>query len=51
VITDAGGVPLLGECTPANVRDEAPFVAMLDALPPVRQPKSYDQKLWTVTAQ
>jgi len=39
VITDAGGVPLLVECTPANVRDEVPFVAMLDALPPVRQPK------------
>jgi transposase len=29
-------VPLLVECTPANVRDDAPFVAMLDALPPVK---------------
>jgi len=39
VIADAAGVPLLVECTPANVRDDAPFVAMLDALPPVRGPR------------
>lgn len=36
LITDAHGVPLLVECTPANVRDDVPFVAMLDALPPVK---------------
>jgi transposase len=39
VICDPAGVPLLVECTPANVRDEAPFLAMLDALPPVKRPK------------
>lgn len=38
MITDAGGVPLLLECTPANVRDDVPFVGMLDALPPVKMP-------------
>ena len=38
MITDAAGVPLLLECTPANVRDDAPFLAMLDALPPVKTP-------------
>lgn len=30
------GVPLLLVCTPANVRDDVPFVEMLDALPPVK---------------
>jgi len=29
-------VPLLVECTPANVRDDTPFLSMLDALPPVK---------------
>ncbi len=37
VVADAAaGVPLLVTCTPANVRDEAPFLAMPDDLPPVR---------------
>jgi len=36
VVTDAAGVPLIVACTPANVRDDVPFVALLDALPPVR---------------
>ena len=38
LITDAQGVPLLIECTPANVRDDVPFVGMLDAMPPVKMP-------------
>lgn len=38
MITDAHGVPLLIECTPANVRDDVPFVGMLDAMPPVKMP-------------
>jgi transposase len=36
VIADADGLPLLVECTPANIRDDTVFVAMLDSLPPVR---------------
>jgi transposase len=36
VITDAGGLPLLVHCTPANVRDDAPFLEMLDSMPPVK---------------
>ncbi len=31
-------MPLLIECTPANVRDDVPFLAMLDTLPPVKMP-------------
>lgn len=38
LITDAEGIPLLIECTPANVRDDVPFVAMLDLMPPVKMP-------------
>jgi DDE family transposase len=38
VVTDAGGLPLLVVTTPANVRDEVPLTAMLDALPAVRTP-------------
>jgi transposase len=38
LITDAQGVPLLIECTPANVRDDVPFLGMLDAMPPVKGP-------------
>jgi transposase len=36
VIGEAQGIPLLVECTPANVRDDTVFVAMLDSLPPVK---------------
>jgi len=32
------GVPLLVVCTPANVRDDVPFLAMLDMMPPVKGP-------------
>ena len=32
------GVPLLALCTPANVRDDVPFLSMLDTLPPVKGP-------------
>lgn len=38
LITDAQGVPLLIECTPANVRDDVPFLGMLDTMPPVKMP-------------
>ena len=38
VITDAGGLPLLMQCTPANVRDDSPFLEMLDSMPPVKHP-------------
>jgi len=38
IITDAAGVPLLLECTPANVRDDVPFLNMLDSLPPIKFP-------------
>lgn len=40
VIADADGLPLLVECTPANIRDDTVFVAMLDSLPPVKMPGS-----------
>ena len=33
-------MPLLVECTPANVRDDTPFLSMLDALPPVKTAKA-----------
>lgn len=36
LIVDAAGVPLLVLCTPANVRDDTPFLSMLDAMPPVK---------------
>ena len=38
IITDACGVPLLIECTPANIRDDVPFLAMLDSTPAVKMP-------------
>jgi transposase len=38
IFIDAAGVPMLIQCTPANVRDDVPFIAMLDSLPPVRKP-------------
>jgi transposase len=38
IIIDADGVPLLVACTPANVRDEVPFLPMLDSMPPVKMP-------------
>lgn len=38
MITTAVGIPLLVHCTPANVRDDVPFIAMLDSLPPVKMP-------------
>jgi hypothetical protein len=31
-------VPLLVVCTPANVRDDVPFLSMLDMMPPVKGP-------------
>lgn len=39
VITDAQGIPLLLQCTPANVRDDVPFLSMLDSMPPVKMPR------------
>lgn len=33
-------MPLLLECTPANVRDDTPFLSMLDMLPPVKTAKA-----------
>jgi transposase len=36
VITDVHGIPLLMHCTPANVRDDVPFLEMLDSMPPVK---------------
>jgi transposase len=38
VVADANGVPLLVVTTPANVRDDTPFLDMLDSLPPVKMP-------------
>jgi hypothetical protein len=32
------GIPLIVVCTPANVRDDTPFLSMLDCLPPVKGP-------------
>lgn len=36
IITDPDGTPLIMQCTPANVRDDVPFVMMLDSLPAVK---------------
>jgi transposase len=36
LITETSGIPLIIQCTPANVRDDVPFLALLDSLPPVR---------------
>jgi transposase len=38
IITDSQGVPLLVHCTPANVRDDTPFIKMLDSMPSVKMP-------------
>jgi transposase len=38
IITDACGIPLIVVCTPGNVRDDTPFIAMLDTMPPVKMP-------------
>jgi transposase len=38
IISDAHGLPLLVNTTPANIRDEVPFIEMLDMLPPIRMP-------------
>ena len=35
IITDPSGIPLIVQCTPANIRDDIPFLAMLDSTPPV----------------
>jgi hypothetical protein len=45
LITEAGGLPLLVTTTPANVRDEMPFIAMLDTLPPIRMPSGRSRYL------
>src|SRR3954453_2839758 len=36
VITDAGGVPLVAETTPANAPHCTPMTGLVDAIPPVR---------------
>lgn len=38
IITESHGTPLIVVCTPANVRDDTPFLAMLDSTPPVKMP-------------
>jgi transposase len=38
VLTDAGGVPLVVQTTPANVNDEQQLPALLDARPAVQGP-------------
>jgi transposase len=38
IITTGSGLPLLVTCTPANIRDDVPFLAMLDTMPPVKMP-------------
>jgi transposase len=37
IITTGSGIPLLVTCTPANVRDDVPFLSMLDTMPPVKR--------------
>jgi transposase len=39
VLTDAGGVPLVVQTTPANVNDEQQLPALLDARPAVQGPR------------
>ena len=39
MISDAAGTPLLIHTTPANVRDEAPVLEMIQSLPAVKQPR------------
>jgi hypothetical protein len=45
LITEAGGLPLLLAITPANVRDEMPFIEMLDTLPPIKMPSGRSRYL------
>jgi Transposase DDE domain len=45
LITEAGGLPLLLAITPANVRDEMPFIEMLDTLPPIKMPSGRNRYL------
>ena len=39
MLTDAEGVPLVVQTTPANVNDETQLPALLDAMPAVRGPR------------
>ena len=39
MISDAKGLPLLVQTTPANVRDEQPLLKMVEALPPIQGPR------------
>jgi hypothetical protein len=41
MLDDANGTPLLIATTPANIRDEVPFIGMLDDLPAVSQPNGH----------
>lgn len=45
IIGEAGGIPLTVQTTAANVRDEVPFVDMLDSLPPVKMPSGRSRYL------
>ena len=38
MLTDAGGVPLVVQTTPANVPDQDQLIPMLEAMPPVQGP-------------
>lgn len=38
MIGDANGIPLVVHTTPANVPDHVPLQAMVESMPPVRQP-------------
>ena len=39
VLTDAQGIPLAVQITPANVHDSRPALPLLDALPPIQGPR------------
>lgn len=39
MITDAKGLPLLVQTTPANVRDEQPLLKMVEGLPAIKGPR------------
>jgi hypothetical protein len=39
VLTEAQGAPVVVQTTPANVNDEAQLPKMLDAIPPVQDPR------------
>jgi transposase len=38
IISEAQGLPLIVTTTPANIRDEVPFIGMLDTIPPIKMP-------------